>query len=71
MMNEIGRTLVVIGAAMLLAGVVLLFLGRVGLGKLPGDFVVRRGSFTLLFPLMTSIILSLVLSLLFWLFQKR
>jgi len=44
--------------------------GRLGLGKLPGDIVYRRGNFSFYFPLMTSILLSVVLSLLLWLFRR-
>jgi hypothetical protein len=54
----------------LLAGLALTFFGRIGLGRLPGDLVYRRGSFTFYFPLMTSILLSIALSLLLWLFRR-
>ena len=55
---------------LILAGLVLVGLGLVlmsgfPLGRLPGDFVVRRGSFTFYFPLATSILVSVVLTLLF------
>jgi hypothetical protein len=52
-------------------GLLLTFAERVpGLGRLPGDFVWRRGSFTFYFPITTCIVLSLVLSLLFRLFRR-
>ena len=69
-MREIGRLLIVLGGVLLLAGVALTFFGRMGLGRLPGDFVYRRGNFSVYFPLMTSILLSIVLSLLLWLFRR-
>ena len=55
---------------LILAGLVLVGLGLVlmtgfPLGRLPGDFVVRRGSFTFYFPLATSILVSVILTLLF------
>ena len=55
---------------LILAGVVLVGLGLVlmtgfPLGRLPGDFIVRRGSFTFYFPLATSILVSVVLTLVF------
>jgi hypothetical protein len=53
-----------------MAGVAITFFGRTAIGRLPGDFVVRRGNFTFYFPLMTSIALSLLLSLLLWLFRR-
>lgn len=70
MTREIGRLLIVLGGVLLLAGVALTFFGRMGLGRLPGDFVYRRGNFSFYFPLMTSIVLSIVLSLLLWLFRR-
>lgn len=70
MNREIGRLLIVLGAVLLLAGVALTFSSRIGLGRLPGDFVYRRGNFSFYLPLMTSILLSIVLSLLLWLFRR-
>lgn len=52
------------------AGIAVTFSGRVGLGRLPGDVVFRRGNFTFYFPIVTSILLSIALSLLFWLFHR-
>ena len=70
MTRDIGRLLIVLGGVLLLAGIALSAFGRIGLGRLPGDIVYRRGNFTLYFPLMTSILLSLILSLLLWLFRR-
>jgi hypothetical protein len=61
-----GKLLIVVGLAIAALGVLI----TMGLpfGRLPGDFVVRRGSFTFYFPLATSVLFSLVLTLLFaWL----
>lgn len=70
-MLEIGRVLVIVGCTLLILGLVLTFAGRVpGLGRLPGDIVYRRGNFTFYFPLATSIVLSLVLTALLWLFRR-
>ncbi len=62
---------------LLIAGVVLLIIGllwpwiaKLGLGRLPGDIAVEKEGFGFYFPVMTSIIVSIVLSLLFWLFRK-
>ena len=60
---------------LILAGVILVGLGLVlmtgfPLGRLPGDFVVRRGSFTFYFPLATSILVSVVLTLVFTLLRR-
>jgi len=64
----LGKTLVLIGLAVAGAGV--LMMAGVPFGRLPGDFVVRRGSVSFYFPLTTSIIVSVVLTLLFALFKR-
>lgn len=70
--NDIGKTLVVLGLLIALAGLALVFVGRVPwLGRLPGDIHVQRGNWSFYFPIATSIVLSLVLTLLFWLFGRR
>jgi hypothetical protein len=70
-MLEIGRLLVIVGCTLLILGLVLTFAGRVpGLGRLPGDIVYRRGNFTFYFPLATSIVLSLVLTAVLWVFRR-
>jgi hypothetical protein len=63
-----GKLLVLVGLAIAAIGV-LVMLG-VPFGRLPGDFVVRRGSFTVYVPLATSIILSVVLTLLLMFFRR-
>jgi hypothetical protein len=55
---------------MVCLGVLLTFTGRSGIGRLPGDILYRRGHFTFYFPLMTSVLLSIILSLIFWLFRR-
>ncbi|MCK8516594.1 DUF2905 domain-containing protein [Methylonatrum kenyense] len=64
------RTLIIIGLAVLLIGLLWPWISRIGLGRLPGDIIIRREGGTFYFPIMTSILVSLVLSLLFWLFRK-
>jgi hypothetical protein len=65
-LSQLGRVLLVTGLALAVLGLVLTFAGKVpGLGKLPGDIVVRRGSLTFYFPLATGLILSVLLTLLF------
>ena len=63
----IGALLLVVGAAVALFE---RFLPGLSLGRLPGDVVFRRGNFTLYFPIATSILASLGLTLLFWLLQR-
>jgi len=69
-MRDLGRLLIVTGGLLVVAGLLLTAFGRLGLGKLPGDFVIRRGNFTMYLPLMTSILVSLLLSLLFWALRR-
>jgi membrane protein implicated in regulation of membrane protease activity len=63
-----GKLLVLIGLG--IAGVGLLVMLGVPFGRLPGDIVVRRGSFSFYFPLVTSIILSILLTLILALFRR-
>jgi hypothetical protein len=63
-----GKSLVVIG--LVIAGFGLLMMLGVPIGRLPGDFAVRRGNFSFYFPLATSIVLSILLTLLFALFRR-
>jgi hypothetical protein len=70
--GDLGRLLVVFGVLIVLVGLVLMLVGRVSwLGRLPGDIVVQRGNWTLYFPLATSILISVVLSLVLYLIGRR
>lgn len=64
------RTLIVIGLVVLGAGLAWPWLSKLGFGRLWGDIRFETENGTFYFPLMTSIILSIVLSLLFWLFRR-
>ena len=71
-MSEIGKLLIVVGVLIAVIGVVIVLAGRLPwIGRLPGDIYVRRGNFTFYFPLATSILVSIVLTLIFWLFGRR
>ena len=69
-MPPIGRFLIIAGVALIVLGLAFTFLGRLGFGRLPGDILFRRGNVTFYFPLMTSILLSVVLTLIFWFFRR-
>jgi hypothetical protein len=70
--QHIGKVLIAAGAVLALIGVVLLLSGRIPwLGRLPGDILIERKNFTVYFPLATSILISILLTLLFWLFGRR
>ncbi|HEY4918757.1 MAG TPA: DUF2905 domain-containing protein [Xanthobacteraceae bacterium] len=64
------RFLIVLGLIILAIGVLWPALTRLGLGRLPGDIVVQRGNFSFYFPLVTCIIVSILLSAVFWLFNR-
>jgi ribose/xylose/arabinose/galactoside ABC-type transport system permease subunit len=67
---DIQRFLIGLGLLILAAGIMWPILSRIGLGKLPGDMVIQRGETTFYFPLVTCIIISVVLSVLFWLSSR-
>ncbi|MBX6359261.1 MAG: DUF2905 domain-containing protein [Acidobacterium ailaaui] len=71
-MSEMGRLLMGLGLLLLVVGGAMLLLGKSGLplGRLPGDISYRGKNFSFYFPLATSILLSLVLSALFYLFSR-
>ena len=69
-MRDLGRLLIILGLMTAVVGVVLATGNRLHLGRLPGDLVYRRGNFGCYFPLMTSIILSLLLTLILWVFRR-
>jgi len=62
--------LMMTGGVLFLLGLALNLLGRSGLGRLPGDVVVERGHVTFYFPIITSILLSLLLSGVLWLLRR-
>lgn len=71
-MGDVGRILVVTGAVILVVGLALIALGRFNLplGRLPGDIIYRGKNTTVYFPLATSILLSVVLSLVVYLLNR-
>ncbi|HYQ91928.1 MAG TPA: DUF2905 domain-containing protein [Candidatus Competibacteraceae bacterium] len=64
------RSLIVIGIIILLIGLFWPWLGKMPFGRLPGDIVIDRPQFKFYFPITTMVLISLVLSLLLWLFRK-
>jgi hypothetical protein len=71
---EIGKFLILIGVMLVLLGLAFTFGDRFSffrVGRLPGDIVYRRGNFTFYFPLVTSILLSLILTAVLWFFSRR
>ena len=64
------RFLIIVGLLILVVGVAWPWIARLGLGRLPGDFNVERDGWSFHFPVVTSIVISVVLTLLLWLFRK-
>lgn len=70
-MQQIGKSLLLIGGLLFLAGLILYFFDRIPfIGKMPGDIVVKKKNFTFYFPLATSIILSILISLALYLINR-
>lgn len=68
--TTLGKTLVLIGLVLVMIGGLVWLLGRfpsLGLGRLPGDILIKRDNFTFYFPLGTSIAISVIVSLVWWL----
>jgi hypothetical protein len=66
-----GKLLIVVGLICIIAGVLITYAGRIPfLGKLPGDISVEKGNFRFYFPIATSIVLSLLVSLILYLIQR-
>jgi hypothetical protein len=67
---DVQRFLIGLGLLILVAGLLWPLLSRIGLGRLPGDIMYQHGNATFYFPLASSIIVSVVISLLLWLFNR-
>jgi hypothetical protein len=69
-MTPFARLLITVGVVLIAVGLLLPWLGKLGLGRLPGDIAVHRNNFHFYFPITTSIVLSVAATLLFWLFRR-
>lgn len=71
-MNILGRILIIFGIVLILVGLILTTGIRIPyVGKLPGDICIKRPNFTFYFPLTTCILLSIILSLIFWFLGRK
>ncbi len=68
--ERVARALIIIGIILVAIGLLWPWLHQLGLGRLPGDVVIERRNFRFYFPITTSIVVSLVLTLLLWLFRR-
>jgi hypothetical protein len=69
-MDSFGKILISIGILLVIVGGIMVVGNKFGLGKLPGDIFIQKGNFTFFFPLASSIIISLILTLLLKLFRR-
>jgi hypothetical protein len=67
---DVARWLIVAGIVLIVLGLAWPLIAKLGLGRLPGDIRIERDGFTFYFPLMTGLVISVVLSLILWLFRK-
>ena len=65
-----GRWLILFGILLVALGIAWPWLAKLGLGRLPGDFYIEREGFSFYFPLTTSLIISILLSLLLWVLRR-
>ncbi len=65
-----GRFLVIAGIVLVIVGLAWPWLGRFGLGRLPGDIVIERENFRFYFPIVTSLVVSAAATLLIWFFRR-
>lgn len=71
-MGDLARTLILIGSILVILGVLLSLFGKIpGLGKLPGDIFIKKENFTFYFPLTTSLLISALLSLILFLWNRK
>ncbi|MGQ3888293.1 DUF2905 domain-containing protein [Legionella sp. CNM-1927-20] len=64
------KIIIVIGVIFIIIGLIWPFIHKLGIGRLPGDFLIKKGNFTFYFPLTTSIIISLIIMIILW-FMNR
>lgn len=69
-MNSLQKTLLIIGALCIAVALLWPFLGKIGVGRLPGDILIKRDNFTFYFPLTTMILISIVITVILRFLQK-
>ena len=71
-MGDMARTLIVVGSILVVLGLTLSLLGKIpGFGKLPGDILIKKENFTFYFPLVTCLLISAILSLILYLWNRK
>jgi len=71
-MGSLGKTFIFLGGMLIAFGILLVFLNKIPfIGKLPGDIYIQKKNFTFYFPLATSMLVSIILSIVFWLWSRH
>jgi hypothetical protein len=71
-MNDLGKSIIFAGIVLIIIGIFMTMAGKIpGVGKLPGDILIKKENFSFYFPLTTCILLSIVLSAIMYLFGKK
>ena len=71
-MSEMGRWFILGGVLLIVVGALLLSLGKIpGVGKLPGDIIIKKDNFSFYFPLTTCLLISLILSIILYLWNRK
>lgn len=66
----VSRTLIILGLLLVAAGILWPWLTKMGLGRLPGDISIEKDNVRFYFPITTSILISILLTIIFWLFRR-
>lgn len=69
-MSTLSKILIFLGIILIICGLFLPWLQKLGLGHLPGDIVVKKKNFSFYFPIVTCIVISILVSALLWLFRR-
>ena len=71
-MNDLGKSVIIIGLILIVIGAVLTIAGKIpGVGRLPGDLLIKKENFSFYFPITTCILLSIIISIFMHLFGKK
>ncbi|MDR4506419.1 MAG: DUF2905 domain-containing protein [Candidatus Scalindua sp.] len=69
---ELGKVILFLGILLVITGIVLIFKNNIPFpGRLPGDIVIKKKEFAFYFPVMTCIVISIILTLIFWIFGRK
>ncbi|MFV9988871.1 MAG: DUF2905 domain-containing protein [Coxiella endosymbiont of Dermacentor nuttalli] len=69
-MYQFHKTLIFVGLILIAIGLLWPIISRIGLGHLPGDIIIRKKNFNFYFPILTSVLISLLISVLSWFFRQ-